>query len=295
MDYIQSIVSTALRDTVSMSMVPVITVLLLLALFAVFCVGWLVVEVITERRHFKVFMPRLMDELRDSLLGGSKATRDIIRKSGLLLRQKRYLLELTTHPELTANMRESMAVDLEYREQAHYDGIVKITDVVSRIAPMLGLMGTLIPLGPGIMGLSTGDTETLSQSLITAFDTTTLGLMVAVVAMVISAIRKRWYKAYMVSFDAVMECVLEVETLRWGENGATPEQVEGAEKNAAQNVAERAAKSGPVVKVAENKAAEKVAHKETQKEAHKEAHKEAAKQEVLNQEVSFEPAQGGVQ
>lgn len=37
---------------------------------------------------------------------------------------------------------------------------------------MLGLLGTLIPLGPGIIALGQGDTQTLSTSLLTAFDTT---------------------------------------------------------------------------------------------------------------------------
>jgi hypothetical protein len=33
--------------------------------------------------------------------------------------------------------------------------------------------------------------------------------MIAAVALVVSHIRKRWYKDYLVSFDAVMECVVE--------------------------------------------------------------------------------------
>jgi hypothetical protein len=61
------------------------------------------------------------------------------------------------------------------------------------------------------MALGKGDASTLSASLLTAFDTTSLGLMIAGVAVIISAVRKSWYKDYMVSFDALMECILEVE------------------------------------------------------------------------------------
>jgi hypothetical protein len=110
-------------------------------------------------------------------------------------------------------MRESMAVGLEYREQRRYDGIVKLTDVISRIAPMVGLLGTLIPLGPGIMALGKGDLNTLGEALLTAFNTTSLGLIVGGMALIISAIRTRWYNGYMVNFDAAIECVLEVESL----------------------------------------------------------------------------------
>jgi biopolymer transport protein ExbB/TolQ len=67
------------------------------------------------------------------------------------------------------------------------------------------------------MALGAGDTQTLSQSLLTAFDTTSLGLIVAAFAMIVSAVRSRWYKDYMVSFDAAMECVLEIEKQKFAQ------------------------------------------------------------------------------
>jgi len=170
-------------------------------------VGSVLGEYFTEHRKFRVFLPQLIDDLKNSPAG----TREVIKASGLLLRQKQILIELTKHPDITDAMRESMAAGLEYREQKRYDGIVKLTDMLSRIAPMLGLLGTLIPLGPGILALGSGDTQTLSASLLIAFDTTSLGLLVAGVALVVSAIRTRWYREYMVDFDACIECVLEAE------------------------------------------------------------------------------------
>ena len=171
-------------------------------------------EYFSERRHFNVALPKLVDDLRASGNMTSEDTRSVILSSGLLARQKRLLCELTCHPDVTPEMRESLAVGLEFKEQRRYDGTVKITDVAARVAPLLGLLGTLIPLGPGIMALGSGDTETLSASLLTAFDTTSLGLIIAGFCVVMSAVRKRWYKEYMVNFDAAMECVLEVEKNR---------------------------------------------------------------------------------
>jgi biopolymer transport protein ExbB/TolQ len=78
-----------------------------------------------------------------------------------------------------------------------------------KLGPMFGLLGTLIPLGPGIIALGRGDTYTLSSSLLTAFDTTIAGLIAAAVATVISTIRKRWYSRYVGLMEAVMECLLE--------------------------------------------------------------------------------------
>ena len=102
----------------------------------------------------------------------------MIEQSGLLRRQKDALLELTRHPDFTPATREALALRLLEQEQDRYDKIVKLSEVLARLAPMFGLLGTLIPLGPGIIALGQGDTYTLSTSLLTAFDTTIAGLMV---------------------------------------------------------------------------------------------------------------------
>ena len=134
-----------------------------------------------------------------------------IRNSLLLIRQKDALTELISHPDITPLMRESLAVRLIQQEQAFYDRRLKISDVIAKIGPMLGLLGTLIPLGPGIIALGQGDTITLSSSLLTAFDTTIMGLIAAAIAIVISTIRSRWYADYMSVLETLMECILEVE------------------------------------------------------------------------------------
>jgi Biopolymer transport proteins len=65
--------------------------------------------------------------------------------------------------------------------------------ILTRIAPMLGLMGTLIPLGPALMGLSSGNIQALATNLVIAFSTTVLGLLVGGVAYAVLVIRRRWY------------------------------------------------------------------------------------------------------
>ena len=77
---------------------------------------------------------------------------------------------------------------------------------------MFGLMGTLIPLGPGLLALGQGDTKTLSDSLLIAFDTAVAGLISAAVAYIISAARKSWYEQYMVGLETVMETILEEQS-----------------------------------------------------------------------------------
>jgi biopolymer transport protein ExbB/TolQ len=52
----------------------------------------------------------------------------------------------------------------------------KMTDTIAKISPAVGLMGTLIPLGPGITALSAGDIQSLAQHLLTAFNAAVLGM-----------------------------------------------------------------------------------------------------------------------
>ena len=197
---ILSAVSSAL-DT------PVAVILVLLLAFAVFSIGWILTEFFTEHRHLKECLPQLLDELRAE--PENRAER--ISHSTLLARQKEALLELTRHPAFTDTMRGSLAENLLAREQAFYDLRLKRTDLAAKLAPMFGLLGTLIPLGPGIIALGGGDTYTLSVSLRTAFDTTIAGLVVAAVCLVISTVRRRWYRAYMADLETLTDCVLELE------------------------------------------------------------------------------------
>ena len=67
-------------------------------------------------------------------------------------------------------------------------------DLLARSGPILGLMGTLIPLGPGLTALGSGNIEILATALTVAFDTTVIGLLVGLVAYIIGKVRRRWYE-----------------------------------------------------------------------------------------------------
>lgn len=208
-----SILKEALRAITSSLQTPAIAVLLLLIAAVVVMIGMIVVEIFTDRRRLREKIPLLIDRMQGK---NADQLAETIKKSGLLKRQKAALQELIARGSLPENSREALARQLLFQEQEHYDRITKFTDIISRIAPMFGLMGTLIPLGPGLIALGQGDTKTLSESLLIAFDTTVAGLISGAVAFVISSIRKRWYEGYMVGLETIMECVLEEQSRERG-------------------------------------------------------------------------------
>lgn len=202
-------VKDVLRAVSSALQTPTIIVLLLLILITVIMLGSIIAEFFTERRTLKAKIPQLIDEMQEKK---AQELDGIIRKSGLLKRQKKAARQLIIREKLPEATRDALARQLIFDEENRYAKITRITDMVAKIAPMFGLMGTLIPLGPGLMALGQGDTKTLSASMLIAFDTTVAGLISAAVAYIISAIRKRWYEQYMVGLETIMETILEEQS-----------------------------------------------------------------------------------
>jgi hypothetical protein len=91
---------------------------------------------------------------------------------------------------------------------------IERADFITRIAPMLGLMGTLIPLGPGLAALGEGELTILTTAMTVAFDTTVIGLLAGIIGFVLGRMRRRWY-------DAAME---ELEMRITLKNSLSPEQ-----------------------------------------------------------------------
>jgi len=188
-------------------LMPTITVLLLLLALAAFELGALLVEALTERRKKKVNVPGLIDTFQDKDPG---ELMDQIERSCLFRRQKTALGELVKHGDLPAASLKALARRLLAGEELHYARITNRTDLTTRLGPMLGLMATLIPLGPGLIALGQGDTKTLADSLLTAFDATVTGLAAGGIAFAISRLRKRWYEDYLCSLEVLMESLMEV-------------------------------------------------------------------------------------
>jgi len=67
------------------------------------------------------------------------------------------------------------------------------TRILVRAGPAIGLMGTLIPLAPGLAALGDGDVAQLADDLRDAFAATVIGLLVGTVAFALTLSRTRMY------------------------------------------------------------------------------------------------------
>lgn len=73
--------------------------------------------------------------------------------------------------------------------------------LASRIAPMLGLVGTMIPMGPALKSLSDGNLAQVSGSLTVAFSAVILALIAASITYWVSNVRRRWLAEELVSLQ----------------------------------------------------------------------------------------------
>lgn len=69
---------------------------------------------------------------------------------------------------------------------------LEIPRLISRMMPLIGLVGTLIPLGPALTALSQGDTQTVGTNLSYAFGAVSLSLISASLMYYVSTVRRRW-------------------------------------------------------------------------------------------------------
>lgn len=187
-------------------LIPTVILLICFVAYALYSVGSIVVEAVVERRQYRAKIPQLVALIEECPIDELQR---VIDESGLLRRQKDDLDELVCYLYLPEDGRTEVAKRLLANEDLHDQRVLDRTEVAAKTAPMLGLMGTLIPLGPGIIALGTGDVETLSNALLMAFDTTVAGLATAVVCFVVSRIRRRWYADYLISMEAAFNAILE--------------------------------------------------------------------------------------
>lgn len=100
-----------------------------------------------------------------------------------------------------APLRQRLVADFEIEA----DRDLATSKTLSKMGPMLGLMGTLIPMGPALVGLSTGDIASMAYNMQVAFATTVVGLFAAAIGFITQQVKQRWYLRDLSNLEFVAE------------------------------------------------------------------------------------------
>ena len=187
--------------------IPVIIFLVVFAFFAILTLGSLVSEYTSRKKVTPDTLEKLIYSISNAT--SSEELMNIIKNAKLYENQKVILVKILRADSLTDDTRETLARKLIEFEETKSAKTLERTDIVTRIGPTLGLMGTLIPMGPGLAALGAGDVNTLANAIIVAFDTTVVGIGAGAVGYIVSKIRRRWYEEDLSNLDALCDALLD--------------------------------------------------------------------------------------
>ena len=170
-------------------LLPVLSLLSVLSIWVVVYAGGFCAKSIHRYR-----LPKVVDFVsafsNQDYRGGSQVVRSFV--DALTARQQRD--------------RSSLMVDNLLRETEQT--LLKELDrlkIMVRVGPGLGLIGTLIPMGTGLAGLSQGDFSRLSGDLVIAFTTTVVGLALGLICYFFYVVQYRWFEVDMKNMELVVE------------------------------------------------------------------------------------------
>lgn len=102
-------------------------------------------------------------------------------------------LEMVYIKKIMATDGDDAKIDLLLSEyELDSDKNISTSKMLTKMGPILGLMGTLIPMGPALVGLATGDIASMAYNMQVAFATTVVGLVVSAIGFITQQLKERW-------------------------------------------------------------------------------------------------------
>lgn len=164
-------------------LVPVVVLLILFFLRSLLLIGNFFGQYLQIRKVDRLFMTKV-ETLTPATVGELRASLPANTKSPLLSCLAGML-------DTTRDRAHRQLLLSDYEIAADKD--LGTSKTLSKMGPMLGLMGTLIPMGPALVGLSTGDIGSMAYNMQVAFATTVVGLFSAAIGFITQQVKQRWY------------------------------------------------------------------------------------------------------
>ncbi|RLB28639.1 MAG: hypothetical protein DRH11_17060 [Deltaproteobacteria bacterium] len=181
---------------------PVVILLIVLSGWLVIYAGGFFAEWIKRRRSD---CNSLLVQSLDTIRKEKRLPAELAKEMPLHL--TRYAKELVGTVQSGDLFTEERIEDLIQRKECSLMREVAKIRMIVRIGPSLGLMGTLIPMGTGLAGLTQGNMAQLSSSLILAFTTTVVGLALGVAAHFFSSVKEGWIIEDMRNIELIAEAM----------------------------------------------------------------------------------------
>lgn len=180
-------------------LVPVIVLLIVLFVRSLLLIGSFFGQYMAIRKT-EALLKQELDSLTIDKLPELRGK--LPSKSGSLVMT--YIHRILAMKDNPAHVQRLLA---EYEITADKD--LAISKILTKMGPMLGLMGTLIPMGPALVGLSTGDISSMAYNMQVAFATTVVGLFAAAIGFITQQVKQRWYLQDMTNLEFLAELLNE--------------------------------------------------------------------------------------
>ena len=89
--------------------------------------------------------------------------------------------------------------------QQGYERELERAKFLTKVGPMLGLMGTLIPMGPALAGLASGDIHSMAYNMQIAFATTVVGCLEAGIGLLVYSVKRHWFTEEISNLQYVLD------------------------------------------------------------------------------------------
>lgn len=171
---------------------PVLIAAMLAIVVVVVELGALLAELRKRRGRGLPRLEQALDTIRAALAKGDNATALVTARAlgynRPMTEALGAIVEQRAKPDAPDRIAKRMA-EYDYRSMRRLER----TRILVRMGPALGLMGTLIPLSPALAALAEGDVQRLTDDLRVAFSVTVVGLLIGVIAFMVSLVRDRLY------------------------------------------------------------------------------------------------------
>lgn len=175
-------------------LVPVIVGLLYFFVNSILLLGIFFNQYLTHSKQTKL-LKKTLDSLRADDMEKLKVEAGKLPQSNFT----GFLHNIIETPSKAYSNR--LLADYEVRADAEL-GKYKL---LTKFGPILGLMGTLIPMGPALAGLATGDVASMAYNMQIAFATTVVGLFVGAIGYVLLQIKQRWFVAELADLEFIAD------------------------------------------------------------------------------------------